>query len=307
QNPSIQYNTAGVYDVTLTVTNVSGTDSYTETSTVYVSPAIGQNTLPYSEGFESITFPGTDWLIENGAGNPWTQTGLATHTGLSAVYINNYSGNTTLTNDVFLTPSYNLSNVTQANMTFWLAFATRSSTSTDQLKVFASTNCGQIWSIRYNKTGSALSTAGLITTNFIPTAAQWRQETVNISSSSYNNKPNVRFKFEYLQGNGNNIFIDDINLDGTVGLNDEFEQSLEFSVYPNPVMNQATVDFTLIGKSHIHIDVVDVLGRVVGDVAETTLDAGEYQFEIPAGLASGMYHVRLNVDGYTTTRKVIIY
>nr|HMT28816.1 M43 family zinc metalloprotease [Bacteroidia bacterium] len=29
QNPSIQYNTAGVYDVTLTVTNVSGTDSYT--------------------------------------------------------------------------------------------------------------------------------------------------------------------------------------------------------------------------------------------------------------------------------------
>lgn len=72
-------------------------------------------------------------------------------------------------------------------------------------------------------------------------------------------------------------------------------------------MNQATVDFTLIGKSHIRIDVVDVLGRVVGDVAETTLDAGEYQFEIPAGLASGSVHVRLNVDGYTTTRKVIIY
>lgn len=170
----------------------------------------------------------------------------------------------------------------------------------------ASTSCGQLWNIRYNKTGTTLSTAGLITSNFTPTAAQWRQETVNISSSSYNNKPNVRFKFEYLQGNGNNIFIDDINLDGTVGLNEVLEAALALNVYPNPVMNQATVEFTLTEKNAVSIDVVDVLGRVVNKITETTLDAGQYQFELPANLASGLYSVRVNVNGYTTSRKIVI-
>lgn len=307
QNPSIQYNTAGTYDVTLTVTNSAGTDTYTETASVVVVPAVGLNSIPYSEGFETLTFPGNEWAVENGGGNTWALTGNATHTGLNSVYINNYTGNITQTTDIFLTTTFNLSNVTQANMTFWLAFAARSASSTDQLKVFASTTCGQLWNIRYNKTGTALSTAGIITANFVPTAAQWRQETVNIASSSYNNKPNVRFKFEYLQGNGNNIYIDDINIDGTVGLNEVLEASLGLNVYPNPVMNAATVDFTLTEKNTIKIDVVDVLGQVVNEIAETTLDAGEYQFELPAGLSSGIYSVRLNVNGYTTARKVVIY
>lgn len=307
QNPSIQYNTAGTYDVTLTVTNSAGTDTYTEVASVVVLPAIGANSIPYSEGFETLAFPANDWTVENGGGNTWTLTGNAAHTGTNSVYINNHTGNTTQTTDIFYTTTYNLSNVTQANMTFWLAFAARSASSTDQLKVFASTTCGQLWNIRYNKTGTALSTAGIITSNFVPNASQWRQETVNIASSSYNNKPTVRFKFEYLQGNGNNIYIDDLNIDGTVGFNEVMEESIGLNVYPNPVMSVATIDFTLTEKNTIKIDVIDVLGQVVNEIAETTLDAGEYQFELPAGLASGIYSVRLNVDGYTTSRKVVIY
>lgn len=306
QNPAVQYNTAGVYDVTLTVTNSAGTDSKTLTGNVTVVPALGANAVPYAEGFESITFPGTEWPITNGGGNTWTQTTLASHTGSNSVYINNYTGNTTNTSDIFLTPTYNLSNVTQANLTFWLAFAARSTASTDQLKVYASTSCGQLWAIRYNKSGTTLSTAGVLASNFTPNATQWRQETVNIASSSYNNKPNVRFKFEYLQNTGNNIFIDDINLDGTVGINEVLEEALNFSVYPNPSMSVATLDFTLTSRQTVRIDVLDVMGRIVNEIAETTLEAGEYQFELPAGLAAGLYSVRLNADGYITSRKIMI-
>lgn len=306
-NPSIQYNTAGTYDITLTVSNSSGSDTYTIPGAVVVSAAVGQYSIPYSEGFENTTFPGTEWIVENGGGNTWTQTTLAAHTGgTNSVYINNFTGNTTNTSDVFITPTYNLSNVTQANLTFWLAFAARSTSSTDQLRVFASTTCGQLWNIRYNKVGTTLSTAGIITSNFIPNASQWRQETVNIASSSYNNKPNVRFKFDYLQGNGNNIFIDDLNIDGTVGFDEVFEQSLDFSVYPNPVISKASIEFTLTERNNVKIDVVDVMGRIVNEISETTLDAGDYQFELPAELASGLYSVRLNVNGFITSRKVII-
>jgi PKD repeat protein len=305
QNPQVQYNTAGTYDASLTVTNAAGTSSVTYNGVVIVVPAIGQYAVPYNEGFESIFFPGNEWSVENEAGNMWEQNSLAAHSGVNSVYINNFSGNPSGT-DVFITPTFNLTNVTNANLYFWLAFAARSTTSTDQLKVFASTSCGQIWNIRYNNSGLNLATAGIINQNFFPTAAQWRQETVNIASTSYNNKPNVRFKFEYVQGNGNNIFIDDLNLDGTVGLNEVMEEALQFSVYPNPVISYATVDFTLEHRSDIKIDVVDVLGRIVNEIETTTLDAGEYQFELPGNVAPGLYSVRLHVDGYVTSRKILI-
>jgi len=306
QNPSVVYNAAGTYDVTLTVTNASGSDSYSQPASIVVIPAVGQYSVPYSEGFETIVFPGTEWAVENGGGNTWTQSSTVAHTGFNSVYITNYTGNISQTNDVFITPTYNLSNVTNANLTFWLAFAARSSSSTDQLKVFASTNCGQLWNIRYNKTGTTLSTAGIITSNFVPSSTQWRQETVNIASSSYNNKPNVRFKFDYFQSNGNNIYIDDLNLDGIVGLNDVFEQSLEFNVYPNPVISKGSIEFMLTERNAVRIDVVNVLGQLVNEIEETTLDAGEYQFELPGHLSSGLYSVRLNVNGYVTSRKIIV-
>jgi len=306
QNNSITYNTAGTYDVSLTVTNAAGSDTHTETATIIVMPAIGQYYLPYYEDFETTTFPGTEWVVENESGNTWVQTTNAAHGGAKSVYVNNYVGNTSQTTDVFYTPTYNLTNISGANLTFWLAFAARTTSSTDQLKVWASTNCGQLWNIRYNKTGTVLSTAGIITSNFVPTAAQWRNENVNIASSSYNNAENVRFKFDYLQSNGNNIYIDDLNLTGIVGFDEVMEQALEFSVYPNPVMSQASIDFTLNDRQAVQIDVIDVMGRVVNQVEETTLDAGEYQYEVPAGLAAGLYSIRLNVNGYITVRKVII-
>lgn len=306
QNASVVYNTAGTYDVTLTVTNVTGTDTYAQPASIVVVPSIGQYAVPYSEGFETTTFPGTEWTVENESGNTWVQTSIAAKTGVSSVYVNNYVGNTSQTSDVFYTPTYNLTNVTSANLTFWLAFAARSNSSTDRLKVWASTSCGQFWAIRYNKAGTTLSTAGLITSNFTPTAAQWRQETANISSSSYNNAPNVRFKFDYYQSNGNNMFIDDLNLNGTVGLDEVYEQSLEFSVYPNPVMSKASVTFILTERKSVRVDVLDVMGRVVKELSQSELEAGEYQYELPADMSSGVYTVRLNTDGYVTARKVII-
>lgn len=307
QNPSVQYNAPGTYNVTLTVSNSAGTDSYTAVASVTVVPAFGQYGIPYSEGFETVLFPGNEWYIQNGGGNTWTVNSSVGHTGSKSVFINNYTGNTANVSDVFITPTYNMSYITSQSMTFWLAFAHRSSTSTDQLKVWASTNCGQLWNVRYNKTGATLSTAGIVSSNFIPSSAsQWRQETVAISGSTYANKPNVRFKFEYIQNTGNNIYIDDININGIVGLNDAWEQSLNFNVYPNPVKSRSYIEFSLTQRGDIRIDVIDVMGRVVNEIAESMLDAGEYRFELPAELATGVYTVRLMMDGQSATRRVVI-
>src|SRR6185436_20283 len=154
-NPLIQYNTAGTYDVTLTVTNSAGTDTKTVTGMVIVSPAMGVNaSYPFTEGFETITVPGNDWFVLSDAGNAWEQTGLAAHTGSTSMRIYNYTGNPSGTVDNLITTSFNLSNVSSTYMTFWRAFAYRSISTTDVLKMYASTNCGQLWGLRYVKTGT---------------------------------------------------------------------------------------------------------------------------------------------------------
>jgi len=306
QNPEINYTVPGVYDVTLTVTNAAGTDTHTETSVVNILPGTGQYAMPFYESFEAISFPGTEWQIENSGGGTWTQNNIAAKTGTQSVYIDNFNGNFQGTTDVFLTPTYDLSSTTANMMTFELAYAVTSSSSADRLKVFASTNCGQLWALRYIKTGSALATAGTITSPYIPDPSQWATQTVNLSSVSYNNKPNVRFKFEYTHDTGNDIYIDDINIYGTVGISEAFEESLDFSVYPNPVSAAATVSFNLENRAEIIIDVVDILGRDVNKIAHADLEAGTYQFELPDYLANGLYNVRILIDGNSVSKKVLI-
>ncbi|MFM7766320.1 MAG: hypothetical protein ACKO9S_00510, partial [Bacteroidota bacterium] len=69
-----------------------------------------------------------------------------------------------------------------------------------------SSNCGELWAMRYTETGLNLSTAGILSAGFTPNSLSlWREETVNINSVSFNNKPSVRFKFQYTQNTGNNI------------------------------------------------------------------------------------------------------
>ena len=142
---------------------------------------------------------------------------------------------------------------------------------------------------------------------FLPVAtSQWATQSVSIASSSYNNKPNVRFKFEYTHDTGNNIFIDDINIDGTVGIDEDLAETIGFSVYPNPVETVATIDFRLPESGQVYIDVQDVMGRTVNKITEMYLSPGDYRFEMPADLANGLYNVRIFVDGRSTSKKILI-
>lgn len=308
QNPSIQYNTPGIYDVTLTVTNSAGTDTKSAPGMIVVSPAAAAiNTYPFSEGFET-GFPNPDWYVNNSnpATNFWEQTSLAAHTGSNSVQLYNHSGNGAENIDEFITTSFNLSNVSQTTMVFWRAFAIRSNNSIDKLRVLSSTNCGQLWSVRYTKSGTNLATAGLVSSVFIPNASQWDADTVNLSSTSVSGKPNVRFKFEYTQDTGNNIYIDDINLNGVVGINEYINMQAGVDIYPNPSESETKIEFSLKDKAIIRIEIADMTGRIVKTMNELTLQAGDYVYDIDVALASGSYFVNLWIGNEKVSKKLII-
>jgi PKD repeat protein len=308
QNPVIQYNTPGIYDVMLTVSNASGSDAKTRSGMIIVSSAVGANAIPFIEDFEN-TGPipsGADWIIDNPAGNGWELSSAAAASGSKSMRLFNHTGSSNGAVDAFVTPGYDLSNITNASMTFKMAFAARSTSSTDNLKVLASSNCGQQFNIRFTKSGLALSTAGIVTSVFVPNASQWRTETVNINNGTYNNKPNVRFKFEYLQNTGNNIYIDDINITGTstVGIKDvEFLTTL--SLYPNPSQQGTYISFSLSEAVYMTIEVTDIAGRVIATLENNQLSTGSHKYSFGDDLTAGIYFVRFKANENDFTKKVI--
>lgn len=309
QNPVVQYNTPGIYDVTLTASNGSGSNTLTRQGHVIVSPSPAAATAPFVEDFENVsTIPsGSDWIVENNGGNAWTRSNVAAYSGSYAMRLINHSGNPNGQVDVFITPGYNLSNITNASMKFKLSFAARSTSGTDQLKVFASNNCGELWAMRYTESGLNLSTAGLVSSSFIPNnPSLWREETVNINSVSYNNKPSVRFKFQYTQNTGNNIYIDDINISGTstVGIQDvDFLSTLNIS--PNPSSSNTMVSFQLKNDAKITMQLLDMTGRAVTELQNGHLPAGDHRFVVGDDVKAGVYFLRIQVDGGVLTEKIV--
>lgn len=309
KTPAITYNTAGKYDVTLAVTNVAGTNAVTFPAMVAVYSTTASIMAPYSEGFESIIFPGTDYDIDNlNNGNTWTQTTNAAASGSKSVYINNWGGN--FGTDVFVTPSYSFSSVSALSMTFKLAFAMRNAASEDKLQVFGSTNCGSSWVQRYSKTGATLATTAVVNnfSSFTPSASQWRQESVLISA--YANQPNVRFKFVYTfstNGNyGNNIYVDDININGTLAIDETFADQIGMSLSPNPTDNIANLNFYLSKQGYVEINVLDVTGRACSAVKVGKLQPGEHNYAVGNDLSAGIYFVQLISDGNKAIRKLVV-
>jgi PKD repeat protein len=306
-NPTVTYNTAGVYPVTLTVSNASGSDSKTLNDIVHVRSALAPNWAPATEDFENISaFPSAAWIVQNDGGNGWELTTDASYNGSTSVRIFNYSGNVSGKTDALITPAYNLTYLSGTTLKFKLAFAVRAPASSDQLRVFATNSCGQFWTQRYSKSGELLSTWGLYGNNFVPTTQnQWREESVNISSGLFSGQPNVSFKFEYTHDTGNNIYIDDINIDGLVSTGGEIE-TVGMNMYPNPAVTTTRVEFTLVKDNHVTVKLLDVLGREIKTVAEAKLPAGAHYTEITGLETSGVYFVKLIIGQDEVVNKLVV-
>lgn len=82
--------------------------------------------------------------------------------------------------------------------------------------------------------------------------------------------------------------------------------------FPNPFNPDVTVAFTLPARARVRVTVFDVAGRMITRVADRTLDAGpnavtwDGRAMSGARVASGVYFVRVEAVGQSTTRKLVV-
>ncbi|HEU4719697.1 MAG TPA: M43 family zinc metalloprotease, partial [Bacteroidia bacterium] len=305
--PVIQYNTPGTYNVTLTASNSSGSSTTTKNGIVIVSANTAQyNSWQYYEGFESATTFTSDWIVNNPEGNGWARSTAAAYTGTGSARLANTSSMGGQV-DELISPSIDFSAIGSTTMTFRIAYAQRTSTSADKLRVLVSTNCGASWTQRYVKIGATLSTATATTSNFMPNSSQWRQETLNLSNLA--TQTNVRIKFEFTSDGGNNIYLDDINLTGPSAVSTPDAAIQNFDVFPNPVNDNTLISFSLQDKEKVDLSIYDMTGREVMTVYSGDLDAGDHQFPLNTSgtLSPGVYLVRMvTVSGRSVTQRMIV-
>jgi PKD repeat protein len=218
QNPTVQYNSSGTYTVTLTASNTLGSDGETKTSYITVGNPT-TTALPIVQGFESATFPPTGWSLVSASTFNWERTTLASGFGTSAASMrfNNTDNDASGFKDDIYSPTVIFpTGTTTARIKFDVAYAPYTDAfgqENDTMEVIAYDVCAGTYTSIYKKGGNQLATAPAQGNAFVPTAAQWRKDSVTLSASLINK--NIKFIFRNYGLYGQSIYVDNINIYGS--------------------------------------------------------------------------------------------
>ncbi|MBO9635177.1 MAG: cellulase family glycosylhydrolase [Chitinophagaceae bacterium] len=83
-------------------------------------------------------------------------------------------------------------------------------------------------------------------------------------------------------------------------------EKLKLATYPNPFRGSSTVTFHLERSAQTYLAVYDVTGRRVAVLVNNMLSAGNHRVVFtPEAKASGVYFLRMSIDGKITTKKLV--
>ncbi len=213
QYPQVQFSNTGTYTVTLSVSNNNGSDSEIAFNIITV---VQPENLPISEDFEDCDSSFFKWYVTSSVVNSWDlcSTLAMNPPGVHSPYLNFYNSNPNqLSSSVLRSPLFDLSNYFTARLFFKVAYRQKNQDSEDVLRIGINDFCSDnLAGIPYLKSGLDLATDLPITSEFFPEdTSDWRTDTVDLTS--YGGMC-INLLFEGYYGGGNNLFIDNVNLNG---------------------------------------------------------------------------------------------
>jgi hypothetical protein len=297
----------GSHTFSYNISAVSGTDNnlVNNSATTKFVTISNYQTNPIVEGFTSA-FPPLNWSTFNATSGPsWVKSTSCGGFGLSSesTKMDFYTYAAGTINELIL-PPINLAGVITPTLTFDLAYATYA-TEADKLEVFVSDDCGDNWTNVYDKSGTNLNTAPATTSPFVPSAAQWRNESVNLFGYS---NPSILIKFVATSAYGNNLYIDNVNLSqlNPVGIFSSPLSNINIEVFPNPTSGDVNLTVNSINNSNYRINLINSLGQVIFEknfnfsigINNIQIDTKQYP--------EGIYNVVLESNSIKTTKKITV-
>jgi len=255
---SIGLNNGNNNNLIIDITQVNGQTDQNTTNNTYSAPGIIFPlilTLPLTEGFEQNIFPPSNWRQLNPDNNfTWQRTTDAAKTGTASMVFDNYNSEENDLIDWMISPIIPARGKDSIFVTFQIAAATFLKPSTitefaDTLELLVTSNCGNNYNLLYKKAGLDLVTTGDVSflNYFIPTASQWRKDSVFVGLYDNNGPEYIQIAFRHTTNWENNIYIDDISIfnrlrSPNTSINDYYSGRSPIRIYPNPASTQFTVE-----------------------------------------------------------------
>ena len=299
KNPTIVYNTQGVYKVELEVGNTEGTDKLTRTLFINVTPGVASLKAPGAQDFEN-TSTTTKWLLEALDGKGWminTSTGFSGKNSLQAFIDEETAAGFRVS---AISEPVDIANYEgQLNLHFKYAYARRVSTSSERLLVLGSNNCGSSWDILKVYLNANLETSS-VSPDWAPSsAADWGRAEIDVSR--YAGSQNLYIRFDVVGQQGNSIYVDDINIGSSALSVSKHNSELNLFLVPNPAQNQVAIRSTNL-KGKIRVSIVDIAGRLL---LQQNLEPNISMINT-SELTNGVYTVIVEVDNASWSKKLII-
>jgi PKD repeat protein len=314
ENPTISFISPGMYDIQLTASD--GTNSDTETKTAFIRVLGAPASIPYWEGFELYTTLNNlpNWEVYNANNNnTFVLEPNFGHSGAKCARLNNF-GQAASNIDELTSSNIDLSGIdtTTGSVTLSFRYAYRKRTTSDYeyLKVFITGNCGENWAQRKTLGGNQLSNQ-VSSSAWAPSSqADWVTiHMTNVTNNYFTDHFRMRFKFE--GEGGNNFFLDDINLysgapsnDLIIGITDQ--QFTDLNLYPNPTDGDIHVQFTAQVGGAAQMRITDISGKNIAQYPLQVQVGANLVITDTKQLASGSYLMILEINGESTIRPFVV-
>ncbi|MEZ4886422.1 MAG: T9SS type A sorting domain-containing protein [Chitinophagales bacterium] len=297
--PSLQNASAGTY--VLIVTDDLGC---IDAELIDIPATILENyTYPISENFNQ-TLDTKKVYIENPQedGLLWAhRLGLAGHSG--AMWIENNLSASFNSRDN-MTMELDLTTIVNASLSFEVASTGKSNNQFNRLIVEVQA-CGSTQTFTvYDKEREELNTVPNQSGAFVPTATQWRTETIDLSIFE---GQTVLVRFVNVHRRGNNLFIDNIEVDGVTGIETLQDFGFDAQVIPNPNYGNFEVKIEALKSLTTTLEIYNTVGQLLQS-RTVNLVSGQNQFDVQLEDApSGVYFLKLKTEDNELTRKVVKY
>jgi PKD repeat protein len=309
KNPSINYQTSGVYDVSLTVTNPTDNSEKTVAQAIYVYPSESGFNVPFYDDLESENFPiaadfeaGNYYFIKQGV-TGWVYTNEAGFSGQHSLMIDPRYEPYNIANSV-VTPAILIDSTDfPLELQFKMAYSQQNTEDVDVLKAWVSKDCGESWTLQYYKSGNSLHSANYFNAygSFIPDPTEWREESFGINETLFKHAENLRIRFEFTSKTGNRLYIDDIAINryNSVPTN---ELSNEFSLFPNPADKKLNLKSQLTGK--FKLELYDITGRLINKRVIHHVAVTDISQMIPKE-STGVFMLKIVTESGTAVKRFV--
>jgi uncharacterized Ntn-hydrolase superfamily protein len=129
--------------------------------------------------------------------------------------------------------------------------------------------------------------------------------TTELKNYSFTDKPgrnNIYYRLKQVDFDGSFEYSNIIYVDGITGKDYVLEQN-----FPNPFNPATQIKFKIPEAGKVKLEVYNLLGQKISVLVNEYFDAGYYSIDFDAGsISGGVYVYRISVNGYTTSKKMVL-